>query len=402
MLKKELKELSDHCYEGRALPVWHMEVEPDSLKHVSGFLCDKGFHRVVMIHDTNTKQAAGDTLMEQLQGAGLHVQTVRAPENEHEQVTADERTIIQMFVQTPEQTDCLLAVGAGTIHDITRFVSAKMKIPFVSIPTAASVDGFTSKGAPLILDGVKRTVQAAAPIAVYADLNVLCSAPQEMAAAGFGDMAAKATSVFDWEISRLIAEEPYNEWASRAMHSAWSTCRKETKSIAQRDEKGIRILMESLLLSGLIMMTLDHSRPASGAEHHLSHYWELIFLKEGRRQKLHGAKTGVAAGVISDLYKRYLNDPEDLPVEDWVYKRRLEEHSESMKHWISEMPSSREIGELLRKVGGPALPEELGIGNELVQESLHQAHHLREHRHTGLKLLHLSGRGVPPYPFAQP
>ncbi|MFD2706058.1 sn-glycerol-1-phosphate dehydrogenase [Salibacterium lacus] len=401
MLKKELKELSDHCYEGQPLPVRHMEVETDSLQHVSGFIHEEGFRHVVMIEDTNTKQAAGGKLEELLQAGGHHPKALLAPENEHGQVTADERTIMQMFVQIPEHTDCLLAVGSGTIHDITRFVSAKMRIPFISVPTAASVDGFTSKGAPLILGGVKQTVQAAAPLAVFADVNVLREAPQEMAAAGFGDMAAKSTSVFDWEISRLIAEETYNEWASRAMESAWSTCRNEAERIAQRDEEGLRILMESLLLSGLVMMTLDHSRPASGAEHHLSHYWELIFLKEGRKQKLHGAKVGVATSVISDLYKGYFTNPEELPVEEPVYKRRLEEHAETIKHWIDHMPSSREIRELLRKVGGPAFPEELGIHHELVQESLEQAHHLREHRHTGLKLLHMSGRGVPAYPFTK-
>ncbi|SFL48222.1 sn-glycerol-1-phosphate dehydrogenase [Salibacterium qingdaonense] len=401
MLKQELQNLSENCYEGCPLPVEHMEVEKNSLDHITGYVREKGFHNIVIIEDTNTKKAAGDKMEQLFSDANTALETVLAPENEHGQVTADERTIMQMFVQIPEHTDCLLAVGSGTIHDITRFVSAKMKIPFISVPTAASVDGFTSKGAPLILGGVKQTVQAAAPLAVFADVNVLRGAPQEMAAAGFGDMAAKSTSVFDWEISRLIAEETYNEWASRAMQRAWSTCRNEAERIAQGEEEGLRILMESLLLSGLVMMTLDHSRPASGAEHHLSHYWELIFLKEGRKQKLHGAKVGVATSIISDLYKGYFTKPEELPVEEPVYKRRLEEHAETIKHWIGNMPSSSEIRELLRKVGGPELPEELGIHHELVQESLEQAHHLREHRYTGLKMLHMSGWGVPSYPFTK-
>ncbi|MGY4691353.1 sn-glycerol-1-phosphate dehydrogenase [Salibacterium sp. K-3] len=399
MLKQELQNLSENCYEGCPLPVEHMEVEKNSLAHITGYVREKGFQKVVIIEDTNTKKAAGDKI-EQLFGyANTALETVLAPENEHGQVTADERTLIHIFVHIPEDTECLLAVGSGTIHDLTRFVSANMKIPFISVPTAPSVDGFTSKGAPLILNGVKKTIQAAAPLAVFADMNVLRQAPREMTAAGFGDMAAKATSLFDWDISHLIAGEPYNEWARHVMQKAWLQCRDQAEQIAGRKDEGLAVLMESLLLSGLVMMTLDHSRPASGAEHHLSHYWELAFLKEGRKQKLHGAKVGVATAVISDLYKRSFSRPEQIQVDDPVYQRRWEENQEVIKQGIERMPSSGEMRELIGKIGGPAVPEELGLSHDLVQESLNEAHHLRDHRCTGLKLLHMSGRSALSYPF---
>ena len=64
-------------------------------------------------------------------------------------------------------------MGAGTLHDIVRFCSDKTTKPFISIPTAPSVDGFTSMGAPLIVRGVKKTFQTAAPIGVFADIDVL-------------------------------------------------------------------------------------------------------------------------------------------------------------------------------------------------------------------------------------
>ena len=54
--------------------------------------------------------------------------------------------------------------------------------------------------------------------------------------------------------------------------------------------------MAALVESGLCMAEAGHSRPASGAEHHYSHFWELRLLREGRPPILHGLK--VAIGTL--------------------------------------------------------------------------------------------------------
>lgn len=197
------------------------------------------------------------------------------------------------------------AVGSGTIHDIVRFVSFKMDIPIIAVPTAASVDGFTSKGAPLIFRGFKNTIQTASPLAVFADINIIKKAPQELTAAGFGDIIGKYTPLLDWKISNLIANEPYNELAAHLTKNSLVACVNHVEEIAAHSELGIKILMQSLIESGLVMLALDFSRPASGSEHHLSHYWEMELLKNDQKQLLHGAKVGVAATIIIDLYEKF-------------------------------------------------------------------------------------------------
>ncbi len=121
-------------------------------------------------------------------------------------VIADEEALIEAMLGIPQNADSIIAVGAGTIHDIARFASYKMAKPFISIPTAPSVDGFNSMGAPVVIKGVKTTYQMHSPIAVFADINVLQKAPKEMIAAGFGDMIGKYTSLADWKFSHLIAK----------------------------------------------------------------------------------------------------------------------------------------------------------------------------------------------------
>ena len=72
-----------------------------------------------------------------------------------EDLEADERAVEIVENYMEEDIDLVLAVGAGTIHDLSRFVAHQYRIPFVSVPTAASSDGFTSTVADMTWNGVK-------------------------------------------------------------------------------------------------------------------------------------------------------------------------------------------------------------------------------------------------------
>ncbi|RSL33068.1 sn-glycerol-1-phosphate dehydrogenase [Salibacterium salarium] len=385
-----ISKLQEECLSGHPIPIDHIEVKRDSLRHIPGFIKEKEYNKVMLIADTNTKKAAGQSLIDFLNKADIDSEIMVLPEDRHGHVIANEETVMQVFVNTPASIDCFIAVGAGTIHDITRFVSGKMKVPFISVPTAASVDGFTSKGAPLILKGAKRTIQASNPIAVFADLKVLQEAPREMTAAGLGDMIGKVTSILDWRISYLIGGEPYNELASDITKQALMECINHIDQIGRNEEYGLDVLMEGLIHSGLVMLVLDHSRPASGAEHHLSHYWEMDLLQKDEKQLLHGAKVGVATAIISDLYKEYFKISDLLRLSDHPdWNERWKEHGPAIQQEINSIPSSDRIKGWIQKAGGPVVPKELGLSDELVQESLNKAYHLRD-RCTGLKLINYS------------
>lgn len=85
----------------------------------------------------------------------------------------------------------------------------------------------------------------------------------------------------------------------RLFRRRFAACIEHTEDIAMKTETGIRVLMESLLVSGLVMLALDHSRPASGGEHHISHWIEMELMEKKRPQILHGAKVGCAACFIN-------------------------------------------------------------------------------------------------------
>lgn len=364
-----------------------IRVEKNAILHIRELIKRKQWKNIVVVYDQNTYLAAGEKLIKFLMNDFEEVIGININENEHGQVIANEESLVQVFIKTPNDADVLIAVGSGTIHDIVRFAGHKMNIPFISVPTAASVDGFTSKGAPLILRGVKQTIQTAAPIAVFADIDVIKAAPREMAAAGFGDILGKYTSLLDWEISKLVGNEPFHEGAASLTRKALETCVEYVEEISNADEKGITILMNALIESGLVMQILDYSRSASGAEHHLSHYWEMYLLKTNQKQLLHGAKVGVATTMIVELYKKnWKKLLHSERIKNTVYGNGIEQYGDYIFSVIEKLPSPDELKKLLEKVGGPTTVEELGIPQEIVIESLNEAYHLRD-RCTGLLLL---------------
>ena len=61
--------------------------------------------------------------------------------------------------------------------------------------------------------------------------------------------------------------------------------------------------MEALVLSGLGMKLATSSRPASGAEHVVSHYWECYKVTRGIWPEFHGKKVGVATLLVNRIYR---------------------------------------------------------------------------------------------------
>jgi glycerol-1-phosphate dehydrogenase [NAD(P)+] len=390
----ELMTLAQKCSCGNHhnhIPIETILVGHHVLEELVSYIEKKEFKQPVIIADKNTFHAAAEKLSRQLMDVNINFSRSLIKPDENNDVVADEISLVQALLEIPDETDVIVAVGAGTIHDIARFCSAKTGVPFISVPTAPSVDGFTSMGAPLIVRGVKTTFQMTAPIAVFADIGILKASPRKMIAAGFGDMLAKYTSLADWKFDHLLKAEPYCPLVARITKDALDSCFEKAEKIAQGDEEGIRILIEALIKSGLAMLIFGQSHPASGGEHHLSHYWEMEFLKRKLPAVLHGGKVGVSTSLLAEVYKGtflpFISDPTQLlSVKDKDLVKRLEENLQEIIAIYQEIPDSAQLQALLEKIGGEILPSELGVDQELVEASLRNAHLLRN-RYTALKFI---------------
>lgn len=361
----------------RVLDMGPVVLEAGAVEQITPYLEACRYTKVILVADETTFLIAGQSLEAAIAKAGIAVHVTLITPNPQGDVIADEASLVQCLLDIKSQSaEVVVAVGSGTLHDIARFSAYATSVPFVSVPTAPSVDGFNSKGAPVILRGEKKTIQSIGPSAIFADLNILAQAPPSLVAAGFGDMLGKFTSLFDWKFGAMTSGEPYSQAVADITENAMRQCVEQVDAIAKRTPEGIRILTDALLTSGFAMLLFGQSHSASGAEHHLSHYWEMEFLRLERRQILHGAKVGVACAEISALYHRLTNEP--LPF-------LTAEQQEAARQLIGQVPNEAEIRQLLAAVGGPSEPRDLGIDEALLERSLREAHHIRPNRYTLLR-----------------
>lgn len=291
-----LKTLSEDCPCGQkhVIAVEEAVIESGAIHRLPGFLQKHGFRRPAVVCDDNTWLAAGKVVNELIGPCD----TARLnPENLH----ATETAVDQAQNLLPQEADVLVAVGSGTVHDVTRYIAHERNIPFVSVPTAASVDGFVSTVAAMTWYGFKKTLPAVSPIAVFADADIFPNAPYRLTASGVSDLLGKYTALADWKISHLVTGEPICERVVGLEEKALQTVTANLTKIRARDPQACSHLMYALLLSGLAMQMVGNSRPASGAEHHVSHLLEMEIFNPNL-DAYHGEKVGVGLLIASRVY----------------------------------------------------------------------------------------------------
>ncbi len=188
----------------------------------------------------------------------------------------------------------MLAVGSGVITDLVRYAVHQADRDFVSVPSAASMDGYASSVAAMQISGVKVTFPARAPNAIFADPRVAAAAPRELSRAGIGDLLGKATARVDWLAAHLLYGEPFSESIADRVLAPLSYAAANGRALLAGEPDAIRGLLDGLIQSGIAMAMAGSSRPASGCEHHASHFWDLLAAHGRRPHAAHGLQVGYA------------------------------------------------------------------------------------------------------------
>lgn len=360
-------EYSCACGKSHKVDIQAIRVGSGVIQELPGILRDLGASHIFLVADNYTYEAAGRQVEQLLDQAGLayhkRVFQTETP------LVPNEYALGSVLAAMTSQDDMLLAVGSGTLNDVTKYVSARTGIPYVIAATAPSMDGYASTVAPTILDGFKTTLPAVYPAAIVADVDILKDAPMPMLTAGFGDIIGKFTSLADWRLSHQLNGEYYCPEVAGVIEAAVETCAANAKALAQREPQAIQAMTEALILSGLAMGMVGVSRPASGAEHQMAHYWEMDALRRGEEHPLHGNAVGVGTVLAASLY---------------------EMAAEYLPQGFAA-PDKGQILACLQAAGSCADPKELGIRRELCLESLLHAMELRD-RFTVQKLLEQKGK----------
>ena len=328
---------------------------------------------VTVMFDVNTKPYAQD-LIRQIKLYASNVVTVEYPD---EELIPSEDKCEEAYIAS-QNSDYLLAVGSGTLNDMAKSVSTRLGIDCGVFVTAASMDGYCSKGAALMRGGVKVTDEVHSPRDILIDLEIVRKAPKIMTAAGFGDIIGKYTSLTDWQMANAVKGEPIHEGAFALMKQAMNDCIEGFEELTNYTPESIAKLMNALITAGLSMALCGNSRPASGSEHHQSHFLEMDFVKRHEKVPMHGIKVAIGTLVSIELYN-YLKD-----------NRVQFNGAEKVYELVNKLPKVDEIKGMLEKMGCPVRFSQIGVRKDTMEEMIEKAYTVRS-RYTVLTLINELG-----------
>ena len=367
-----------------------------------------GASRALVVADPRTWSVAGESVAALLGGAGIAVdrhmiEPGGAPfHSEYRYVEEVKAAIAHDAVP--------VAVGSGTVNDIVKCAAGECGVPYMVVCTAASVDGYSSYGAAIVSpNGVKETYDCPAPRAIVADVDVLLTAPREMAAFGFADLMAKSPAGAEWILASEVGMEKWDDVAWHMVQDSLPDALGDAEGVARGDRTATEKLAKGLMIGGFAMQRMSSSRPASGAEHRFSHILDMTHHAFNGRPCSHGEQVGVFTLYTTRFIEALLDfdmasldidrcvadwqewsaggralavetfagtDFPDLGVREAVGKWQTKDELRTMlalakDRWpeiVSRMRAqlipSAEVERRLKAVGSPSQPSEIGVADD--------------------------------------
>ncbi len=387
--------------------------------------------RFALVYDKNIRPLASKYLFGTLDYPGISYDAI-CFEKEGE-VKASVESSDEMRAMLPANIEFLMVMGSGTMNDLTKWAATVLGIPYVVVATAPSMNGYTSSISALSKDGFKTTQDILPAAAVIADVDILKATPVEMIRAGMGDLLSKNVCNADWRLSHRIKGTYFCEVPQQLIRMQEEYYLAHAEDLGNRDPQAVHMLTEAIMGSGFSMAIVGESSPSSGAEHLISHYWEMQDEMAGRELQLHGAQVGVGSIIAAELYEKLQKlDPDDIDVEaarenhmsleqlreqvdrhygevadqtfeettlkatTWEEKRKELENLKT--NWadiiadVSRFLRTRaELESAMSAAGGPLRPADLGISPEQTFDAIMNARLMRN-RYTILDVAHDIGK----------
>ncbi|MDR3147832.1 MAG: iron-containing alcohol dehydrogenase [Treponema sp.] len=283
---------------------------------------------VYLISDESTWEAAGKRVADILSGAGIPIAgELRFPASPRLHAEYANITTIKERLLNRAPGTVPVAIGAGTINDLVKRAAAELKLAYLCVPTASSVDGYTAYGAAILYEGYKQTMACPAPLALAAEPEVLAKAPPYLSSSGFGDLASKIIAGSDWIISDMVG--PLGApGAERIDQKVWNMTQpglmdylERSIDAARGDSDAVIALFEALAITGFSMQAFKGSRPVSGCEHLFSHVWEMEDLSLDGVPVTHGHKVTIGTLAATACYEIFFADPSGPPAPPRDYLR---------------------------------------------------------------------------------
>ena len=376
-----------------------------------------GAKKVFVFADPNTDAVAGIRVAKILENSGIAYTKYVFFTGELE---PNEEAVGSLMMHYDASCDLIVGIGSGVLNDIGKILANISNHPYIIVGTAPSMDGYASASSSMARDGLKISLNTRSANVIIGDIDVIKTAPVKMMVSGLGDMLAKDISICEWRISNLINGEYFCPTVANTVKEALQKCVDHASGLLNREEDAVQAVFEGLVLGGIAMNYAGVSRPASGAEHYISHVWDMRGLEFGTPVDFHGIQCAIATLYIAKIYeqikkitpdrekalayvqsfdlesyhrelKEFLGIAADsmIALEKKEGKYNVEAHAKRLEvilaNWDGilqiieeELPSAEFLEKLMDSIHAPKTASDIGIDEELVPMSFVTAKDIRD------------------------
>lgn len=273
-----------------------LKIGKGTLKDLGKYIKSSGMENAVIYFGNGLIDMFGSEVMESLNNEGIKVREYR------ELDSTDIDDIIDLAFEIDSKAQVIVGIGGGKVIDVAKYAAYLRKLPFISIPTSASSDGFSSASASLMVNGRRTSVPARMAYGIIADTDIIRSAPERFLYSGIGDMVSKITALYDWLYESERGYSEMNDFAVMiAKKAVNSFVRTPFETI--KDDLFLKELLDSLAMSGIANEIAGGSSPTSGSEHLISHALDKML----EQPQLHGIQVGIATYIMAVVHNhRYV------------------------------------------------------------------------------------------------
>lgn len=386
-------------------PIKAVNISRGALKSLPRYVREFGYEHPYILCDSTTYSIAGKECEALLRTAGYRPKVLII-----RHMGFDEATLGEIVINKPDDCDLMIGCGTGSITDMLRYSSFKLGLPCFTVATGAPMDGFSASVGVMNVDNLKATMPAHSSELILGDIDILQNAPYRMTVAGFGDLIGKLNALNDWRLAALVHGDHYCEKIDTLVSDYVSAILEKAGAIKRKDPEAVGDVMSALLLTGACISLYGNSRPISGAEHHMSHYWEVIGEQRGRAFAMHGEQVAVGTVLALSLCERLggskidfaqarraaaLYDEEKweaeirraygnaadaiIALEKESGKNRTETRLRRLdrieKEWprvrqlLEHVYPSEQLREILKEIGSPCDPKDIGIDEATLKDT---------------------------------
>lgn len=360
----------------------------------------------VVVSDANTHKAMGERVARALSRLGQVDEIIL--DHPHADMAS-----VRDLEERLKPYSGIVAVGSGTVNDLTKFASFRNGQKYCVFGTAGSMNGYTSTTASITLDsGLKVSLPAQAPTGFFVDLEVCAAAPAWLNAAGFGDCLCRSVAQIDWWTSHRTLDTMFRHEPFMIEIPDEVLLMERAAGIAKGDIDAVGSLFRVLTLCGLGISIVGTSHHGSMGEHQISHYID-CFAGDRHPGTLHGQQVGVASLTMARVQSHFLSqdsapevratviNPEDMARRmgpevaaqcEALYRKKAfdNEAADRFNTRIAKIwPELREqcqqyavpvdtLHKALAAAGGPTTAGELGVPVDFYREAVTHAHEMRD------------------------